>query len=150
VFSGSLASVTSGVLLAICGAVEGKAPAGPLNGPSQWLWGKRAAYRRRPSWRYTALGYSIHHVVSIGWALLHEKHVAGLVASRPATTRFLGAAATAALACFVDYQVARGRAQPGFEKQLTRRSLLFVYAAFALGLALRPGARAPLAPVEPD
>jgi hypothetical protein len=43
-------------------------------------------------------------------------------------------AATAAVACFVDYRVARGRFQPGFEKHLDRGSLTLVYASFALGL----------------
>jgi hypothetical protein len=86
------------------------------------------------------VGYAIHHVVSLGWAVLHEKHVAALIERQSAPTRFLAGAATAAFACFVDFQVARGRAQPGFEKQLTRGSLLLVYAAFALGLALCPQA----------
>jgi hypothetical protein len=141
-FSGSLASILSAIVLAVCGVIEGKTTsAGPLNGPSQWLWGRHAAHRRRSSWRYTAVGYAVHHVASVGWAVLHEKHVAGPLKDRPRPVHFLVAAGTAALASFVDYQIARGRAQPGFEKQLTRKSLLFVYAAFALGLALYPQAR---------
>ena len=45
------------------------------------------------------------------------------------------ASTTAAAACFVDYQLAPKRFQPGFESQLSKKSLLFVYAAFAAGLA---------------
>jgi hypothetical protein len=133
--SGSLASALSAVVLAACGASAGT-PAGPLNGPSQWLWGRHAAHRRRLSWQYTAVGYFIHHVVSLGWAVLHEKHVASAIGGRGLFSHFQGAAATATVACLVDYQVARGRAQPGFEKQLSPGSLLLVYAAFAVGLAL--------------
>jgi hypothetical protein len=102
-----------------------------------------AAHRRQPSFRYTLVGYAIHHVVSVGWAVLHEKHVADLFGKRSTGARFGAAAVTAAVACFVDYQIARGRAQPGFEKQLSRKSLFAVYAAFAAGLALRPPVAAP-------
>jgi hypothetical protein len=52
--------------------------------------------------------------------------------------RFAAAALTAGFACWVDFRIARGRLQPGFEKQLSRRSLLLVYAAFAVGLAIWP------------
>jgi hypothetical protein len=135
VISGSLASVLSGIALAACGKLERNAPAGPLNGPSQWIWGQRSAHRRRASWR-TVAGYSIHHLVSIGWATVHEKHVTRLVEGRPLTVRLLAAGATSAFACFVDYRIAKGRLQPGFEKQLSRPSLGLVYAAFALGLAV--------------
>jgi hypothetical protein len=138
--SGSVASLLSGAALAICGKLERNAPAGPLNGPSQWVWGKRAAHQRRASLRETAVGYGIHHGVSIGWATIHEKHVASLLkGSLP--ERLLGGALTAGFACFMDYGVARGRLRPGFEKQLTRKSLLFVYAAFAVGLAIGGGGR---------
>ena len=144
--SGSLAAICSAMALAIGGALEGRAPAGPLNGPSQWIYGRWAAHRRRASFRHTVVGYAIHHIVSIGWAVLHEKHVASLFEEKSSPARLGAAAATAAIACFVDYQVAQGRAQPGFEKQLSRRSLFAVYAAFAVGLALRPRVSQALAP----
>jgi hypothetical protein len=134
--SGSAASALSGAALSLCGKLESNAPAGPLNGPSQWVWGERAATRRRISLRETAVGYSIHHGVSVGWATLHEKHVASRVAARGLPARILAGAITAGLACFMDYAVARGRLRPGFEKQLSRKSLFVVYSAFALGLAL--------------
>jgi hypothetical protein len=135
-----MAAISSAIALAACGALEGKAPAGPLNGPSQWIYGRRAAHRRRWSIRHTVVGYAIHHVVSVGWAVLHEKHVADLFGGQSPPARFGAAAVTAAIACFVDYQVAQGRAQPGFEKQLSRKALFAVYTAFAVGLALRQSA----------
>lgn len=136
IFSGSAASVLSGVVLAICGKWERNAPAGPLNGPSQWVWGERAARRSRVTVRETALGYSIHHAVSMGWATLHEKHIAGLIPSRSPAARVAEAAVTATLAYVMDYGVARGRLQPGFDKHIGGMSLCAVYAAFALGLAM--------------
>jgi hypothetical protein len=134
--SGSAASVLSGIALAVCGKLERNAPAGPLNGPSQWVWGERAARRRRASMRETAVGYSIHHGVSIGWATLHEKHVAGLIPSRSPAARVAEAALTTAIAFVMDYGVAHGRLRPGFEKHIGGKSLMATYVAFGLGLAL--------------
>src|SRR4051812_34130632 len=75
-WSGSSAAILSGTVLAVCGKLERNSAAAPLNGPSQWLRGERAARRKRASIRETAVGYAIHHVVSIGWATVHEKYVA--------------------------------------------------------------------------
>jgi hypothetical protein len=139
--SGSAASVLSAAALAICGKLERGTPAGPLNGPSQWIWGERAARRQRASLRETAVGYSIHHGVSIGWATLHERHVATLVEGRSMPARIAAGLATASFAYLMDFGVARGRLRPGFEKQLSRKSLIVVYSAFALGLAIGAGDR---------
>lgn len=135
-WSGSMAAMLSALTLAVCGAVERKRPAGPMNGPSQWLFGERAAHRRRASLRHTASGYAIHHGASLGWATLHHKHVADLVGRTSMPRRLTAAAATATLAYLVDYHLVRGRLQPGFDKQLSGTSLLAVYASFAVGLAL--------------
>ena len=48
--SGAAASLLSAAALALCGWLENRAAAGPLNGPSQWLFGRRAAYRRVFTW----------------------------------------------------------------------------------------------------
>ncbi len=133
--SGAVASLLSAAMLAALGKFENRAAAGPINGPSQWLWGRRAARRRAPSLRHTLAGYAIHHVTSSGWAIVHEK-----LFGPPRTTTLaeeLGkGAVTAAMACVVDYRVTPKRLQPGFDTQLSRQSLALVYAAFALGLAL--------------
>lgn len=141
--SGSAASVLSGMVLALCGKLERNAPAGPLNAPSQWFMGERAAHRRWPSLQQTTLGYSIHHAVSIGWASLHEKHVVGLIPSRSPVARLAEGALTAAAAYFADYHIARGRLQPGFEKHLGGKSIFASYAAFGLGLAVGALSREP-------
>lgn len=135
-YSGSAAAVLSALALAICGRRERSSASAALNGPSQWVWGESAAYRRRASLRHTLLGYCIHHVASVGWATLHEKHFASRVQGRGVLPHLVAGAATATLACVVDFKVARGRLQPGFNKQLSRRSLALVYAGFGLGLAL--------------
>jgi hypothetical protein len=83
------------------------------------------------------VGYAIHHSSSIGWATLHEKHFAGPLRGKSFGYRLAAALVTASVACFVDFQLTPARLEPGFNKQLARPSLLLVYSAFALGLALR-------------
>jgi hypothetical protein len=84
--------------------------------------------------RETVSGYLVHHAASVLWATLHEKYAAHRRGSLAAD--FLSAGCTAAVACFGDQVVARGRLRPGFEKHLSRGSLAAVYGAFALGLLL--------------
>jgi hypothetical protein len=141
--SGAAASLLSAAVLAICGHVENRAPAGPLNGPSQWIFGRRAAYRRDPTLRHTLTGYAIHHATATGWALLHER-IWGARKSQQSVAQRLGrAAVTAAVANFVDYRLTPQRLQPGFEAQLSKKSLVLVYAAFAVGLAAVIGGDGP-------
>jgi hypothetical protein len=132
--SGAAASLLSAAALAVCGKIECNSATGPLNAPSQWLWGEGAARRRRASLRETAVGYAIHHGTSVGWATLHEKLVGG--GARSLGGDLHAGIATAAVACLVDYKVARGRLQPGFDKHRGKRSHVVVYGAFAIGLAL--------------
>ncbi len=137
--SGTVASLLSSVALALCGRIAAGTAVGPVNGPSQWAWGEHAAHVRRATWRHTALGYAIHHLMSVGWATLHEKHFANPPHGRSTASRLAAGALTSAAAAFVDYRVVPRRFGPGFEKQLGRPSLVAVYAAFALGLALGSG-----------
>jgi hypothetical protein len=131
--SGSVASVATTLVLAICGACERAGAPAPLNGPSQWIWGRHAAYRRGFSARYTVAGYVIHHAMSILWATLFEKFRRRTDARK--TVVLADAAVTAALACAIDFRVVPDRLSPGFQKQLSRTSLLLVYTAFSLSLA---------------
>jgi hypothetical protein len=132
--SGTLASVASAAALAACGQGELRNPATPLNGPSQWIWGRHAPWQDGYSLRYTVAGYAIHHAMSIFWAVLYEKW-RGSPAKGSSAGVVVPATATSALACFVDYRLTPDRLTPGFEKRLSRRSLFVVYALFAAGLA---------------
>jgi hypothetical protein len=134
--SGAVASVLSAAVLAACGQIENRRPAGPINGPSQWVHGRAAARVRRPSLRHTLTGFVIHHVTATGWALLHERIFGGRKAQQTFPARVARAALTATVANVVDFRLTPRRLQPGFDVQLTRKSLLAVYAAFAIGLAL--------------
>jgi hypothetical protein len=134
-WSGSVASVVSTAVLSMCGCVEHRDPFMPLNGPSQWIWGRHAPYVPGFSVRHTVAGYVIHHTMSVLWAIVFEKMRSNHAATRVLLNPVGAAVATSAAACFVDYRVATKRFTPGFEKQLSKLSLLATYSAFALALA---------------
>ncbi|HVG03954.1 MAG TPA: hypothetical protein VM937_03345 [Burkholderiaceae bacterium] len=140
VLSGSCASILSTVALLASGRRESGSALAPVNAVSHWYWGDRALRVDRASFKYTLPGYLTHHATSIFWAVLFEKTFGGVLRGRPAPTA-AASAATAAVACFVDYQLTPKRLTPGFEHRLSKASLFLVYAAFAVGLAVTEIAR---------
>ena len=134
--SGTTSSVLSTVAMVVAGAIENRAPAGPVNGPSQWIFGRRAARHRSFKPVYTVAGFLIHHATATGWALLHELVFGRRKAEQTPARRLRNAAITATVANVVDYQLTPRRLQPGFDAQLSRKSLLAIYAAFAVGLTV--------------
>ena len=132
--SGAVASLASTAALSLNGRREIDDAAAPLNGPSQWIWGRSAPYQNGFSLRHTVLGYLIHHSASTFWAVFYEMarqrrkdpHIAHTVSC---------AAATSVVASAVDYCLTPQRLRPGFEKRLSRNALVTVYAAFGIGLA---------------
>jgi hypothetical protein len=134
---GAIASALSGAMLAVCGKAVGTRP---LNGPSQWIWGERAAYSRRFSVRKTIVGYAIHHLATTMWAGVHEAAVQEL---QPRSTgdHIAVAIATTAVAYTVDYGLTPRRLRPGFKKHLGPTGIALAYGAFAVGLAIWPALR---------
>lgn len=139
--SGTAASLLSTAVLALAGKRGNNAPAGPINGPSQWLFGRQAAYRTSASLRHTLTGFLIHHSMAVGWALLHERVFGRRKSTQTPALRLRNAAVTVAVANFVDYKLTPRRLQPGFDAQISRKSLLAVYAAFAMGLTVYEATR---------
>jgi len=74
---------------------------------------------------------------------MYERWVGARRGSKAPSEVLAKAAATAALAAVVDYRVAPKRFRPGFEVQLSKPSLVLVYAAFAAGLAIASMRRTP-------
>ncbi len=134
--SGSAASAVSATALALGGIAEDDGAAGPLNGPSQWIWGEEEARTREPTFRHTALGYAIHHSASLMWATAYERLFSDGRERRGAARIVTEAAAVTAFAYFVDYHFTPRRFRPGFKKHLSACSIFAVYAGFAAGLAL--------------
>lgn len=133
--SGSLASLLSAGYLALAGWRRGE-PAAPVNAVSHWFFGDRALRREEPTLRYTLTGYLIHHGASLFWAVLHAKAWGTRRIAKQPLPAAIGAAATASMASFVDYQLTPKRLTPGFEHRLGKPEMVNVYACFALGLMI--------------
>jgi hypothetical protein len=131
--SGSTASVLSTIASAFCGKRDCDNFVAPTNATSHWIWGERAAHSKGLSVRYTLVGYLIHHLASIFWAVLFERWSA-LAPTKSASRTLLRALSVAALACLVDYTITPKRLTPGFEKRLKKRSLAVIYTVFGIGL----------------
>ena len=133
--AGSLASLISTAVLVLAGRRESGSAAAPLNAVSHWYWGDEAFHQQEADLAHTAAGYLTHHVAATFWATLY----AALASDRPALRTTpgiaLGAAATSATACLVDFKLTPHRFTPGYEHRLSNRALLAVHAALAIGLA---------------
>lgn len=130
--SGSVASVSSTLVLALLGRQRSGSASAPTNATSHWIWGDRAGRVEGVDGRHTGLGYLIHHASAVFWAVLYERYRS---TPAPKLRTLRDATATAALASFVDYRLTPRRLTPGFEMRLPRRDLTLVYGSFALGLA---------------
>jgi hypothetical protein len=134
--AGSVASLASTAALAMAGHCENGHPAAPVNAISHWFWDPEALGKNGPSIRHTLTGFLVHHGASVFWATLHAR----AWGDRPQAVRpvpaLAGAAAAAAVACFVDLRMTPRRLTPGFEHRISSGSMAGVYACFALGLAL--------------
>jgi len=137
--SGSAASVLSSLVLSWRSARETRHATAGTNATSHWIWGGPARHRLAPDLSHTVVGYAIHHAASMFWAAWYE---AAFPRSRSLPGACARAAATAAIACFVDFRLTPRRFTPGFETHLSRRSLAVVYAAFAFGLVAPAAATA--------
>lgn len=134
VLPGALASVASAAVLALCSRKEcGHAFAG-TNAISHWIWGDKAFRQDAPSWKYTLIGYGIHHASSLMWASLFEQAAAKVLARKSTGATLAASAAASAVACFVDYRLTPQRLKPGYEERVSRGALALVYTAFGLGL----------------
>jgi len=133
--AGSLGSLLSTVVLALAGRRQAGSAAAPVNAVSHWYWGDEALQRQETDAAHTAVGYVTHHGASVFWASLYAAAVHGRPALQTAPATAVGALATSALACFVDYKLTPKRLTPGFEHRLDTGAMVGVYAAMAVGVA---------------
>jgi hypothetical protein len=131
--TGSVASVASTAAIALFSRIEAGHAAAGSNATSQWLFGQRAVAQNATSLKHTLTGYAIHHLMSIFWATLYERHLRSDADASEADA-WVKAALTAALAAAVDFRLMPARFTPGFEKRLSRGALLAIYACYAAGL----------------
>lgn len=132
--SGTVASLASTAALVLLSKIEAKSALSAQNAVSHWVWGEPAKHRHELSLRHTLLGYAIHHASSVFWGVIYERYLKH-EPSLPLPAELLRALAFAALANFVDYRLTPQRLKPGFEHHLSKKSLVLVYTAFAVGIA---------------
>ena len=132
--SGSVASLSSTLVLALMGRRRSGSATAPTNATSHWIWGDRAGHVDGVDGRHTGLSYLIHHASAVFWAVLYERYRS---APAPKLRTLRDAGATAALASFVDYRLTPRRLTPGFELRLPGAALAAIFAALALGLSAR-------------
>lgn len=135
--SGTLGSAVSTIAMAAEGQKEEGTPYAPVNAVSHWFFGDAAAAHDAPSARHTTTGYAIHHAAATLWAVVYEKWFGRSAEQGQMVVALAGGMAVAGLACFVDYQLTPCRLRPGYEKRLSRRALLSIYASLGAGLVLR-------------
>jgi hypothetical protein len=136
--SGASASMVSTLVLAAGGLIDEGSAAGPINGPCQWVWGRREARTRRATLKHTLVGYLVHHASSVFWAIGYEFLFGRRrqeLRAVPVPLIVLEAAAIAGCAYLCDYGVAPKRMRPGFRKHLGPAAIFASYAAVAVGLA---------------
>lgn len=134
--SGTFASLASTLALLYGGVRDCRSAIAPVNAVSHWIWKDKAIRQQRPSMRYSAAGYLIHHAASIFWALTYERLLTSRAPEPVRTEIAVSAVTVAAVACVVDLRCTPERLTPGFERRLENKSLVIVYTAFAIGLAL--------------
>src|SRR3954454_24584104 len=70
--SGSAASITSTLALALLARAEGKTASQPINATSHWLNRSEAGSFKGVDIAHTAVGYATHHAATLFWAVLFE------------------------------------------------------------------------------
>lgn len=134
--TGAVATAATTVAIAASGSAENDNPLSPINAVSHIAWGERAAAQDDASLKYTLTGAVLNATAVVGWAGVYELLFGRAADRRQIGRAVAGGAAVAALAYVTDYHVVPPRLTPGFEKRLSNRSLLKVYATLALGLGL--------------
>jgi hypothetical protein len=133
--TGAVASVASAAAALAASRIENGHAARPMNAVTHIVDGGEPPAHDGPNGRNTALGFAIHTGASVWWAVFFEG-LFGRYARRGLPNAALSGAAIAGAAYAVDYFVVGKRFRPGFERYLSGRAMLAVYAALAAGFAL--------------
>lgn len=132
--AGTAAALLSAVFAMWASKARRQDPTQPLNAVSHIVHGGRPPAGRGRNGLNTILGSALHFAASLFWAAMQATLFRQSLSSP--SGMLASGAGTAALAYVVDYHVVNQRFRPGFERYVSRRALLGVYASFALGLAL--------------
>jgi hypothetical protein len=134
--SGTAAGVLSHIASSLCSRMEqgqGQSEL-PMHAVSHIAWNDAPESHTGRTRHNFVIGSALHHGASIFWATFFEA-LFGRRAERSTSAALAGGATIAAAAYVTDYHVVSDRFKPGFEAYLSNRSIFWIYAALALGLA---------------
>lgn len=138
------AAAATTIVASLCGHLENGDAVAPINDISHIVWGDAAFEAQGISARHTLLGLILNASAAWSWTMIFERFCGDAareesfddaIFTRRAARVAGGGALVSAIAYLVDYHVVPPRLAPGFERHLSRRALLLVYAALALSLA---------------
>ena len=132
--SGSAAGVLSHLASSLCSRMEQGRSELPMHAVSHIAWNDAPESHTGRTVHNLVIGSALHHGASIFWATFFEA-LFGRRAERSTSAALAGGATIAAAAYVTDYHVVSDRFKPGFEAYLSNRSIFWIYAALALGLA---------------
>ena len=133
--AGLLATALSLAALAWRGRADAGGAAAPLNAVSHVLWGDEALRHDDATARHTLVGGVVHALSALFWARLYA-WVRRQRSEPTVTSTATDAAVLTLVAAVVDLKLVPRRLTPGFERRLTPASLVAVYGAVGVGLAL--------------
>lgn len=131
---GLAAAAAVSTMAAVCGKREADSSIAPVNATSHILWGDNAARVNQPTVRYTLVGFFINAGAAIFWGAVFEKLFGRWVERHGLSAAAAASVTTAGVAYVTDYHLVPRRLTPGYEKHVSRQSLLLIYGALALGL----------------
>jgi len=133
-WNGAVATAATTAVASLCGEIETRSVAAPLNAVSHIVWGDDAARHSELSARYTVPGLLLNGAAVTSWAILQELLFDRQQVKKSLTQSIAEGAVISGLAYVTDYHIVPPRLTPGFEKRLSNRSLTAVYATLAASL----------------
>lgn len=133
---GAIASLTTGAMLAWRGRLDSGSALAPINASTHVVWGDQAAQVAGCTLRHTLPGLAINTSACLWWALVLQKLFGTKVDEGGLPHAIMAGVATAGLSYLVDYRLLPRRLSPGWELNLTPRSLALALTAMGAGLAL--------------
>jgi hypothetical protein len=131
--SGTVASVVSATALALLAKLENKGALQPLNATSHWLTGAESANRSNADVAHTIVGYATHHASLTLCALPFQAWLS--MRPKRSPSELLGEATImSGIAAVWDYGIMPRRFTPGWERVLSRPSMIAAYGALAVSL----------------
>jgi hypothetical protein len=131
---GSVGSLASAAALALGARREGVPVSEAMNAPAHMPFGDRALAERDPSLFWTGTGFAVHHGSAIFWALIRDRLQTRLGAG--AGPSLANTAFVTALSALVDLKLMPPRLRPGFERKVSSTTLVGVYTALGIGMAV--------------